>query len=153
MLGYFKISLNQTLFVTKFFENNQKLFVKHIFMKLKINWGNDFFFFFTIYYFHNFINEFCHTFMMYKLLLKLTRTVVRNYRVLCMYNNESFTQTFWRILFAKMRTTSCILQRYIFLQDSNDDLLSMPFTITHAQRNITSAASRANDMPYMIPIR
>lgn len=106
-----------------------------------------FFFFFTIYYFHNFINEFCHTFMMYKLLLKLTRTVVRNYRVLCMYNNESFTQTFFRILFAKMRTTSCILQRYTFLQDSNDDLLSTPFTITHAQRNITSAASRANDMP------
>lgn len=146
--------MNQTLFVTKFFENWTKTKTKNYLWSMFLwNWKSieeTIFFFFTIHYFHNFINEFCHTFMMYKLLLKLTRTVVRNYRVLCMYNNESFTQTFWRILFAKMRTTSCILQRYIFLQDSNDDLLSMPFTITHAQRNITSAASRANDMPYMI---
>lgn len=91
--------------------------------------------FFTIYYFH-----ICHTFMMYKLLLKLTRTVVRNYRVHVF--NESFTQIILEFSLQKMRTTSCILQRY--------KIMAYPprlFTITHAQRNISSAASRANDMP------
>lgn len=90
--------MNQTLFVTKFFENWTKTKTKNYLWSIFLwNWKSieeRIFFFFTIYYFHNLINEFCHTFMMYTLLLKLTRTVVRNYRVLCMYNNESFTQTF-----------------------------------------------------------
>lgn len=94
---------------------NQKLFMKYIFMKLNINWGNDIFFF-TFFYFQNFIDLFCHTFMMYKLLLKFTITVVRNYRVLYMYNNESFTQFFLESSLQKMRVTSCILQRYTFLK-------------------------------------
>lgn len=85
---------------------------------------------------------------MYKLLLKLTESLgIIGYCACIIMSNSR--KLFFRILFAKMRTTSCILQRYTFLEDSNssyDDLLSTPFIITHAQRNITSAASRANDM-------
>lgn len=64
-----------------------------------------------------------------------------------MYNNESFTQIFCRILFAKNEND---LLHSPTVQNSTMILwptLHAFYTITHAQRNISSAASRANDMP------
>lgn len=108
---------------------NQKLFMKHQLRKR----------------FYNLLFSYLSHF--YDVLLKLTRTVViyRNYRV--QYNNESFTQIFCRILFAKnendLMHSPTVQNSTMILQPT----LHAFIAITHAQRNISFAASRANDMP------